>query len=201
MSRRKSPTSNYVSKLFAIYVLPLLTILCSLKHLIPVQFSFHTSSVSSLSADSTPAQGSSTEKKEDQRDPMCPSCKKELNNNVIMHGAYTKCLVSGLMAAIDFLPSVMKPCAHVTCKTCTDSLVRPAKQCVVCDTKLSEKDILELKREGARAISLCYCIYLQFAVKELGLLVAAWPKLRRKVLLSRDDIFDVGLCLPSLIYC
>ena len=42
----------------------------------------------------------------------------------------------------------MKPCAHVTCKTCTDTLVRPAKQCVVCDTTLGDKDIIELKREG-----------------------------------------------------
>jgi len=100
----------------------------ALKHLIPVRFSFHTSSAPSRSADSTPAEGSSTEKKEDRQDPICPSCKKELNNNVIMH--------------------VMKPCAHITCKTCTDSLVRSAKQCVVCDTKLGEKDILELKREG-----------------------------------------------------
>ena len=50
-----------------------------------------------------------------------------------------------------FLPIfclVAKPCAHVTCKTCTDTLVRPAKQCIVCDSQLKEKDILELKREG-----------------------------------------------------
>jgi nitric oxide synthase-interacting protein len=46
----------------------------------------------------------------------------------------------------------MKPCAHVICKTCTESLVRPAKQCVICDTKLGEKDVLELKREGAHVI-------------------------------------------------
>ena len=44
--------------------------------------------------------------------------------------------------------SVMKPCSHVTCKTCTDTLVRPAKQCVVCDKLLAEGDVLELKREG-----------------------------------------------------
>jgi hypothetical protein len=43
---------------------------------------------------------------------------------------------------------VAKPCAHVTCKTCTDTLVRPAKQCIECSTQLKEKDILELKREG-----------------------------------------------------
>jgi nitric oxide synthase-interacting protein len=100
----------------------------ALKNLVPVQFTFHASSAPSRSTDSTPAEGSSKDKKEDQQDPMCPSCKKELNNNVIMF--------------------LMKPCAHVTCKTCTDSLVRPAKQCIVCDAELAQKDILELKREG-----------------------------------------------------
>lgn len=40
---------------------------------------------------------------------------------------------------------LLKPCAHVTCK---DSLVRPAKQCIVCDTQLKEKDVIELKRKG-----------------------------------------------------
>ncbi|KIK65919.1 hypothetical protein GYMLUDRAFT_93736 [Collybiopsis luxurians FD-317 M1] len=75
---------------------------------------------------------------------ICPSCKKVLSNNTLIFLA--------------------KPCAHVTCKTCTDTLVRPAKQCVVCDTPLkvngdskkgekdkekSEKgDIIELRREG-----------------------------------------------------
>ena len=38
----------------------------------------------------------------------------------------------------------MKPCGHVTCKTCTDTLVTPSKQCIVCDAKLGEKDIIEL---------------------------------------------------------
>lgn len=42
----------------------------------------------------------------------------------------------------------MKGCSHVTCKTCTDTLVRPGNQCVVCDKLLAEGDILELKREG-----------------------------------------------------
>ena len=43
---------------------------------------------------------------------------------------------------------VMKPCSHVTCKTCTDTLVKQSKQCTVCDKELVEKDIVELKREG-----------------------------------------------------
>lgn len=42
----------------------------------------------------------------------------------------------------------MKPCAHVVCKVCVDELVRAAKQCVVCDHTLDDKDIIELKREG-----------------------------------------------------
>lgn len=43
---------------------------------------------------------------------------------------------------------VMKPCGHVTCKTCTDSLVKPAKQCIQCDVKVVDKDIIPLTREG-----------------------------------------------------
>lgn len=42
----------------------------------------------------------------------------------------------------------MKPCGHVTCKTCTDTLVKPAKQCIVCDSKLEDKDVISLMREG-----------------------------------------------------
>ncbi len=43
----------------------------------------------------------------------------------------------------------MKPCGHIVCKTCTDTLVTPAKQCIVCDVKLGEKDVIALTREGA----------------------------------------------------
>ncbi|KAF6746022.1 hypothetical protein DFP72DRAFT_992912 [Ephemerocybe angulata] len=68
---------------------------------------------------------------DEEADPMCPSCKKKLSNNTLMFCAY-----------------VAKPCGHVTCKTCTETLVKPAKQCIVCDTKLKTKEIMELKREG-----------------------------------------------------
>lgn len=80
---------------------------------------------------------------------MCPSCKKELNNNVIM---YCACHHPNTISLILCFLLVMKPCGHVTCKTCTDSLVHPSKQCIVCDKKLAEKDILELKREGTTII-------------------------------------------------
>jgi len=74
--------------------------------------------------------GSNKDSSEQQT--ICPSCKKVLSNNTLIFLA--------------------KPCAHVTCKTCTDTLVRPAKQCVVCDTPLkvdgTKGDIIELRREG-----------------------------------------------------
>ncbi|KAI0761366.1 hypothetical protein BD413DRAFT_617099 [Trametes elegans] len=105
------------------------------KSLIPVKWAFDTSSASipPKSVESTPATevGDETRPKalrDDERPPICPSCKKQLSNNTLMH--------------------LMKPCGHVTCKTCTETLVRPAKQCIVCDVQLGEKDVIELTREG-----------------------------------------------------
>jgi len=104
------------------------------KNLIPVKFAFDTSSNgASSSITSTPsiANGDAEQprpKKDEDRIAICPSCKKGFSNSVLMF--------------------LMKPCGHVTCKTCTDSLVKPAKQCVVCDIKLGGKDIISLTREG-----------------------------------------------------
>ncbi|KAJ7650580.1 hypothetical protein FB45DRAFT_888171 [Roridomyces roridus] len=99
----------------------------ALKDLIPVKFT------------------ESKDAKEGPVEAVCPSCKKKLSNNIIMF--------------------LMKPCAHVVCRTCTDTLVRPpptskledeskaktkaeVHACVVCDSPLKKKDIIELKREG-----------------------------------------------------
>lgn len=46
----------------------------------------------------------------------------------------------------------MKPCGHVVCKTCTDTLVKPALQCIVCDKQLKAEDVIELQREGTRVV-------------------------------------------------
>lgn len=44
---------------------------------------------------------------------------------------------------------VMRPCSHVLCKTCTDTLAIPNKQCVTCDAVLpTSKDVIQLSREG-----------------------------------------------------
>lgn len=99
-----------------------------LKSLIPVNFSLLPQSSRSQSTNSTPADDGASNLKDEERDAMCPSCKKALSNSVRIY--------------------VMKGCSHVTCKTCTDTLVRPSNQCVVCDKLLAEGDILELKREG-----------------------------------------------------
>ncbi|GBE89838.1 hypothetical protein BKA93DRAFT_872904 [Sparassis latifolia] len=102
------------------------------KNLIPVKFSFDTvRGAPSGSQDSTPTTESGTAvltPREDQRDPICPSCKSALTNHKLMY--------------------LMKPCGHVVDKTCLDTLVRPAKQCILCDAKLGDTDIIEITREG-----------------------------------------------------
>ncbi|KAI0649757.1 hypothetical protein C8Q79DRAFT_900609 [Trametes meyenii] len=108
------------------------------KNLISVKWSFDTSSASipPKSVESTPAtEGGDAPvdpkpkaPRDDECPPMCPSCKKQLSNNTLMH--------------------LMKTCGHVICKTCTDTLVKPSMQCIVCDVKLGDKDIIELTREG-----------------------------------------------------
>lgn len=103
------------------------------KQLIPVNFIFDTSSKPSASVESTPATedgeiASASKRKEEPQSPMCPSCKKTFSNTSLMF--------------------VMKPCGHVICKTCTDQLVKPGKQCLACDKALTDKDIIALSREG-----------------------------------------------------
>ncbi|KAF4608146.1 hypothetical protein EYR40_000490 [Pleurotus pulmonarius] len=97
----------------------------SLKQLVPVKFSYHTPSSASVAS---PVGNGELSSQKEERDPMCPSCKKGFSNSVLMF--------------------LTKTCSHVTCKTCTDTLVRPAKQCIVCDAQLKDGDIIELKREG-----------------------------------------------------
>ncbi|TBU57950.1 hypothetical protein BD310DRAFT_928346 [Dichomitus squalens] len=73
-----------------------------------------------------------------------------------------------------------KPCRHVPCKTCTDTLVMLTKQCVVCDVQLGEKDIFELTWEetgyaagglaGTSEHGLSYRISAQCVCVELMLL-------------------------------
>lgn len=157
MSRGQSVSSDCVSDPQCVIASSPLSACFRLKNLIPVKFSFHTSSGPSQSIDSTPPQGGEPKvKKEEQQDPICPSCKKDLSNNVLMFGTHPSiCFVSPWLTV--FLRSVMKPCAHVTCKTCTDSLVRPAKQCVVCDVKLGDRDIIEVKREGEKISNILLC--------------------------------------------
>ncbi|KAF8610386.1 hypothetical protein BDV93DRAFT_14572 [Ceratobasidium sp. AG-I] len=96
----------------------------NLKALVPVKFTVNSNAASTSSSSSTPA--SSNDK--DKAEPICPSCKKTLGLGIMF---------------------LMRPCSHVLCKTCTDTLVTPNKQCVTCDAALPEpKDIIQLAREG-----------------------------------------------------
>ncbi|KAI0797307.1 hypothetical protein BC629DRAFT_1581647 [Irpex lacteus] len=99
------------------------------KQLLPVNFTFDTSSNNpSSSTASTPTTDDKPKAKDTDLTAICPSCKKTLSNNLLMF--------------------LMKPCGHVVCKTCTDSLVKPSKQCIQCDKVLADKDIITLTREG-----------------------------------------------------
>ncbi|TFK31774.1 hypothetical protein BDQ12DRAFT_739790 [Crucibulum laeve] len=103
----------------------------ALKNLVPVKFTMYTSAPSRSAELSPPEEGETREVNKapkEEPEPMCPSCKKRLSNSILMF--------------------LMKPCGHVTCKTCTDTLIKPSKQCVVCDCQLKDKEIIELKREG-----------------------------------------------------
>jgi nitric oxide synthase-interacting protein len=113
---------------------------------VPVKFSF-LHAPSSSGSGHTGEEGASEPApaaKEDDLTAICPSCKKQLSNHMLMFRAS---LSLSNRNTLTF--PVMKPCAHVTCKTCTDTLVRPAKQCVVCDVQLDKDAIIELRREGA----------------------------------------------------
>ncbi|KAG9308339.1 hypothetical protein JVU11DRAFT_12103 [Chiua virens] len=130
----------------------------NLKSFIPVQFSLAPSSTHST--DSTPV-SNEVKKVEEAKHPICPSCKTNLSNNKILF--------------------LMKPCSHVVCKVCTDSLVRPASQCIVCDRKLTDPDIVELKREGTELDSQGVDLQKQqkkvslFKVNRLFLSVSSYP--------------------------
>ena len=70
---------------------PLLMPLCRLKNLIPVNFTWQPRSSGSQSTDSTPVNGRAPEQKDEERDAMCPSCKKGLSNSVRIYGKLKLC--------------------------------------------------------------------------------------------------------------
>ncbi|KAB5589090.1 Nitric oxide synthase-interacting protein [Ceratobasidium theobromae] len=75
-----------------------------------------------------PESSSSPPNNKDNLEHICPSCKKTLNLGIMF---------------------LMRPCSHVLCKTCTDTLAIPNKQCVTCDAVLpTSKDVIQLSREG-----------------------------------------------------
>ena len=81
----------------------------------------------------------------------------------------------------------MKPCGHVTCKTCTDTLVRPSKQCIVCDTQLKDKDIIELKREGISR-NCPFTGATDVGAQELVSLVEEWQRRRKLASHFKDSV-------------
>ncbi|KAM0786411.1 hypothetical protein ACM66B_001876 [Microbotryomycetes sp. NB124-2] len=67
--------------------------------------------------------------KQPSRDIICPCCRKSITLNS--------------------KPYLLRPCGHVLCETCTDTLARPDKACSHCSEKVDSKNgFVSLKREG-----------------------------------------------------
>jgi myo-inositol catabolism protein IolC len=81
----------------------------------------------------------------------------------------------------------MKPCGHVICRTCTDSLVAPSSQCVKCDAKLGPKDTIELLREGKDSLKDLYDAD-QRNLQALVSLVVVEPRLAKLELHSKANL-------------
>lgn len=97
--------------------------------------------------------------------PSCPSCTKELSNAtgaVLLSSRKVTDTDTGDAAAAATEPSAKKSkknkkskkddgeavCGHVVCKTCADTMVKPAKRCCVCEEPVEESGMLALGREG-----------------------------------------------------
>lgn len=129
----------------------------SMKDLLPVLLTYP-------NKQSTQGSSSSTE----PTNPICPSCSRELTNA-------TTCVLLTSQTPSSSAPADVPPptdgdeqqqpvnkkkkkekkastvatCGHVVCGTCADTIVKPGKQCVVCEAVVRpDKDIIQLGKEG-----------------------------------------------------
>ena len=92
--------------------------------------------------------------------PICPSCSRELTNA-------TRCVLLTSKSPAGAEPPKKKKkngddskskeelcCGHVVCGTCADTVVKPGKQCVVCEASIRpDKDMIDIDKEGKLTIS------------------------------------------------
>lgn len=111
------------------------------------------------------------------------------------HVLWVACIFISSKPLIDV--PVMKPCSHVVCRTCTETLVRPETAasksssapkdegasrkeethvCVVCDVRLKKKDIIELKREGGLCILFSSSFIIDLLQQARASQAGAWQK-------------------------
>jgi hypothetical protein len=93
--------------------------------------------------------------------PICPSCSREMTNA-------TRCVLLSSRSPAGAEPPKKKKkngedgkskeelcCGHVVCGTCADTVVKPGKQCVVCEASIRpDKDMVDLDKEGERLSAL-----------------------------------------------
>lgn len=123
----------------------------AMKNLLPVHFTYPAPSKSDSSNGQT------------TRTPICPSCSREISNATksILLTSKSPAPSSADADADGAEPPAAKKtkrekrekeeavCGHVVCATCAETIVKPGKQCVVCEAVIRpDKDMIELGREG-----------------------------------------------------
>jgi nitric oxide synthase-interacting protein len=125
-----------------------------LKQLVPVTFTY-----ASTSKSTTPNSTPQTTSADLTSTPICPSCSRELTNAVRSVLLTSKSPATAETVAEDAEPPTKKSkkekekevatCGHVVCGQCADTIVKPGKQCVVCEARIRpDKDMIDLGREG-----------------------------------------------------
>lgn len=111
------------------------------KNLLPVQFTYPAAS----KTDTT------------KSTPICPSCSREISNatkSILLTSKRpanetTDEPAPAKRAKKDKKEKEEVVCGHVVCSTCADTIVKPGKQCPVCEAHIRpDKDMIELGREG-----------------------------------------------------
>lgn len=92
--------------------------------------------------------------------PSCPSCTKELSNstNAILLASRKPAVPPATAEGDDEPPAKKKKkgkkdeapyvCGHVVCKNCSDTIVKPAGRCCVCEAEVDDAGRIPLGKEG-----------------------------------------------------
>ncbi len=136
-----------------------------MKQLLPTIFTYASSGKSSAGS-STPQTPSSAAAIANDAAPICPSCSREMNNS----GRAVLLISRTPLPSDGDEPAAKRSkkekngkdkdkevtgCGHVVCGQCADTIVKPGKQCVVCEAIIRpDRDMIDLQKEGEYRLGL-----------------------------------------------